>query len=163
MILGLNSCAYLVMIQRANSTGLGSLKNIWTIKVLLLILFVWHFCSMFIVLFLHFYHHTSLTRLLNWWMGMKFFSFSIVLTLSNPIFLPPAYSSAHIYFRQERGWWVTCNYPTVLKEKNRKSTTCAICWLESILHEEKHQEQENHNVRQCATLWLYSFCYVFLF
>jgi hypothetical protein len=34
-------------------------------------------------------------------------------------------------FGRERGWWVTCNYPTVLKEKiinrNRKSTTCAIC------------------------------------
>jgi hypothetical protein len=42
-----------------------------------------------------------------------------VLTLSNPIFLPPAYSPALIYFGQERGWWVTCNYPTVLKEKNR--------------------------------------------
>jgi hypothetical protein len=40
------------------------------------------------------------------------------LTLSNPIFLPPAYSSALIYFGRERGWWVTCNYPTVLKEKS---------------------------------------------
>jgi hypothetical protein len=64
------------------------------------------------------------------------------LTLSNPIFLPPAYSPALMYFGRERGWWVTCNYPTVLKEKNRnrKSTTCAICWLKSILHEEKHRE-----------------------
>jgi hypothetical protein len=55
----------------------------------------------------------------------------VILTLSNPIFLPPAYSPALIYFGQERGWWVTYNYPTVLKEKNinRKSTTCAICWL----------------------------------
>jgi hypothetical protein len=54
-----------------------------------------------------------------------------VLTLSNPNFLPPAYSPALIYFERERGWWITCNYPTVLKEKsiNRKSTTCAICWL----------------------------------
>jgi hypothetical protein len=39
------------------------------------------------------------------------------LTLSNPIFLPPAYSLALIYFGREGGWWVTCNYPTVLKEK----------------------------------------------
>jgi hypothetical protein len=63
----------------------------------------------------------------------------ISLTLSNPIFLPPAYSPALIYFGRERGWWTTCNYPTVLKEKNinRKSTTCAICWLKSLLHEEK--------------------------
>jgi hypothetical protein len=37
------------------------------------------------------------------------------LTLSNPIFLPPTYSPALIYFGRERGWWVTCNYPTVLK------------------------------------------------
>jgi hypothetical protein len=46
------------------------------------------------------------------------------LTLSNPIFLPPAYSPALIYFGWERGWWITCNYPTVLKEKNinRNST-----------------------------------------
>jgi hypothetical protein len=53
-----------------------------------------------------------------------------VLTLSNPIFLPTAYSPALICFGQERGWWITCNYPTVLKEKtqrNRKSTTRAIC------------------------------------
>jgi hypothetical protein len=41
------------------------------------------------------------------------------LTLSNPIFLPPAYSPALINFGRERGWWITCNYPTVLKEKNR--------------------------------------------
>jgi hypothetical protein len=70
------------------------------------------------------------------------------LTLSNPIFLPPAYSPALIYFGWERGWWVTCNYATVLKEKNRnrKSTTCAICWLKSVLHDKKRREQENHNV-----------------
>jgi hypothetical protein len=57
------------------------------------------------------------------------------LTLSNPIFLLPAYSPALIYFGRERGWWITCNYPTILKEKNinRKSTTCAICWLKSVL------------------------------
>jgi hypothetical protein len=65
------------------------------------------------------------------------------LTLSNPIFLPPTYSPALIYFGQERVWWVTCNYPTVLKDKNRnrKSTTCAICWLKSVLHEEKRREE----------------------
>jgi hypothetical protein len=44
----------------------------------------------------------------------------VELTLSNPIFLPPAYSPALIYLWQERGWWITCNYPTVLKEKNRE-------------------------------------------
>jgi hypothetical protein len=66
------------------------------------------------------------------------------LTLSNPIFLPPAYSQALIYFGQKRGWWVTCNYPTVLKEvnRNRKSTTCAICWLKSVLHEEKRPDKK---------------------
>jgi hypothetical protein len=37
------------------------------------------------------------------------------LTHSNPIFLPPAYTPALIYFGRERGWWVTCNYPTVFK------------------------------------------------
>jgi hypothetical protein len=41
-----------------------------------------------------------------------------LLTLSNPIFLPTAYSPALIYFGREIGWWITCNYPTVLKEKN---------------------------------------------
>jgi hypothetical protein len=70
------------------------------------------------------------------------------LTLSSPIFLPPTYSPALIYFGRKRVWWVTFNYPTVLKEKNRskKSTTCAVCWLKSVLHEEKRREQENHNV-----------------
>jgi hypothetical protein len=42
----------------------------------------------------------------------------VILTLSNPILLPPAYSPALVYFGWERGWWITCNYPTVLKEKN---------------------------------------------
>jgi hypothetical protein len=70
-----------------------------------------------------------------------------VLTLPHPTFLPPAYSPAVIYFGRERGWWITCNYPTVLKEKNinRKSTTCPICWLKSVLHEKKCWEQKNHN------------------
>jgi hypothetical protein len=33
-----------------------------------------------------------------------------LLTLSNPIFLPPAYSPAFIYLGLERGWWITCPY-----------------------------------------------------
>jgi hypothetical protein len=32
--------------------------------------------------------------------------------------MPTANSPALIYFGRERGWWITCNYPTVLKEKN---------------------------------------------
>jgi len=40
-----------------------------------------------------------------------------LLTLSNPVFLPTAYSPALICFGRERGWWITCNYPTVLKEE----------------------------------------------
>jgi hypothetical protein len=40
------------------------------------------------------------------------------LTPSDPIFLPTAYSPALICFGWERGRWITCNYPTVLKEKN---------------------------------------------
>jgi hypothetical protein len=66
-----------------------------------------------------------------------------ILTLSNPIFLPYAYSPALIYFGRERGWWITGNYPTVLKEqninRNRKSTTFAICWLNSVIHDEKRR------------------------
>jgi hypothetical protein len=41
-----------------------------------------------------------------------------VLTLSNQIFLQTAYSPALICFGRERGWWITCNYPTVLIEEN---------------------------------------------
>jgi hypothetical protein len=40
------------------------------------------------------------------------------LTLSNPIFLPTTYFPARICFGREKGWWITCNYPTALKEKN---------------------------------------------
>jgi hypothetical protein len=53
--------------------------------------------------------------------------FSLSLTLSNPIFLPPAYSPALIYFRLERGWWITCNYPTVLETKYRRLSDFHIC------------------------------------
>jgi hypothetical protein len=42
----------------------------------------------------------------------------VALTLSNPIFLPPAHSPALIYFGRERVWWIAYNYPTVLKKKN---------------------------------------------
>jgi hypothetical protein len=57
-------------------------------------------------------------------MVIMFLKFSplwhIILTPSNSIFLPSAYSPALICFGRERGWWITCNYPTVLKEKNTK-------------------------------------------
>jgi hypothetical protein len=77
------------------------------------------------------------------------------LTLSNPIFLPPAYYPTLIYFGRKRGWWVTCNYPTVLKEKNMdiKSTTCTICWKSPYYMNEKRRKQENHNVGRSPTLW----------
>jgi hypothetical protein len=93
-----------------------------------------------------------------WFSCSRRFSWS--LTLPNPFFLPPAYSPPLIYFGRERGWWVNCNFPTVLKEKhrNRKSTTCAICWLKSVLHEEKRREQENNNVGLRS---LYSFSFRF--
>jgi hypothetical protein len=69
------------------------------------------------------------------------------------LFLPPTYFPALIYFGRERGWRITFNYPTVLKEKNRNrnSTTCAICWLKSVLHE------ENHNVGRIPILWFSCF------
>ena len=41
-----------------------------------------------------------------------------ILILSNPIFLPTAYSPTLIYCGRERGWWITC-------------------WLKSVVHEEK--------------------------
>jgi hypothetical protein len=56
--------------------------------------------------------------------------------------MPTAYFPALICFGRERVWWIICNYPKVLKEKtwrNRKSTACAICWLKSVLHEEKRR------------------------
>jgi hypothetical protein len=52
---------------------------------------------------------------------VTFLPLSSTLTLSNSIFLPTAYSPALTCFGRERGWWITCNYPTVLKEKNRKT------------------------------------------
>jgi hypothetical protein len=30
--------------------------------------------------------------------------------------------------------------------RNRKSATCAICWLKSALYEKKRREQEHHNI-----------------
>ena len=58
-----------------------------------------------------------------------------LLTLSNPIFLPTAYSPALICFGRERGWWITCNYPTVLKEKNtEKQKEYNLCYLLAKVH-----------------------------
>jgi hypothetical protein len=50
-----------------------------------------------------------------------YYKYTLLLTLSNPIFLPTAYSPDLICFEQERGWWITCNYPTVLQEKNTET------------------------------------------
>jgi hypothetical protein len=44
------------------------------------------------------------------------------LTLSNPIFLPHAHPPTLIYFGWERGCWITCNYPTVLKHMACRET-----------------------------------------
>jgi len=46
---------------------------------------------------------------------------TVVLSLSNPIFLPTAYSSALISCGQERGWLITCNYPRFKREKHRET------------------------------------------
>jgi hypothetical protein len=52
------------------------------------------------------------------------------LTLSNTIFLPTTSSPALICFGRKRRWWTTCNYPTVLKEKNmEKQKECSLRYL----------------------------------
>jgi hypothetical protein len=48
--------------------------------------------------------------------------FVYVLTLSNPILMAPAYSPALLYFGREKGSWITCNYPTVLKHMACRET-----------------------------------------
>jgi hypothetical protein len=51
------------------------------------------------------------------------FLFPTLFLIFNPFqsnFLPPAYSPALIYFGRERSWWITSNYPTVFKEKNKQ-------------------------------------------
>jgi hypothetical protein len=60
-----------------------------------------------------------------WFWGAVFFRFLSVgldeersLTFSNPIILPTAYAPTPICFGRERGCWITCNYPTDLKEEN---------------------------------------------
>jgi hypothetical protein len=79
---------------------------------------------------------------------------AVELTLSNPIFLPPAYSPALIYFGLERGWWITCLYymrkrvgqaPTAERENKRNEKTCRTS-------SDIGAEQENHNVRRGPTL-----------
>jgi hypothetical protein len=63
-----------------------------------------------------------------------------LLTLSNPIFLPTTHSPALI-FLQAQPYEYNAQSPVHINThglpRNRKSTTCAICWLKSVLHEEK--------------------------
>ena len=40
------------------------------------------------------------------------------LTLSNPVFLPIAYSPALIHFGQEGGWWITSDYNHLFTSKH---------------------------------------------
>ena len=58
-----------------------------------------------------------------------------LLTLSNPIFLPTAYSPALIYCGQERGWWITCWLKSVLKTKTKKLNSVALVRERTILTE----------------------------
>jgi hypothetical protein len=76
------------------------------------------------------------------------------LTLSNPIFLPPAYSPPLIYFGLERGWWINCLYyirksvgqtPTAERENKRNKKKCRTS-------SDIGAEQENHNVGRGPTL-----------
>jgi len=99
-----------------------------------------------------------------------------MLTFSNTIFPPTAYFPALIYlhpsslpfsYKHKRANTTHGHFKTHGLPRNRKSTTCAICWPKSVLHEEKRRthsdsgagatkmcrtssdiggEQENHNV-----------------
>jgi hypothetical protein len=73
--------------------------------------------------------------------------------------IPPAL----IHFGRERGWWVTCNYPTVLKEKNinrnRKSTTFVRHYDFPVPDAFPHVVRTSANRKRR----LYSFCLCFLF
>jgi hypothetical protein len=51
---------------------------------------------------------------------MKAFGHFSINPFQSNFFLTTAYSQALICFGRERGWWIACNYPTVLKEKNIK-------------------------------------------
>jgi hypothetical protein len=55
---------------------------------------------------------------------------------------------------------ITLQFEKRKTNRNRKSTTCAICWLKSVLHEEKRREQENHNVGRSVALPANSMWYV---
>jgi len=91
--------------------------------------YMWHFLGVKQVLFAkwhwtHTVQHIVSCIMLKYfliycvWLSYKLKGFWQVLTLSNPTFLPTVYSPALICFGRERGWWITFNYPTVLKEKN---------------------------------------------
>jgi hypothetical protein len=84
----------------------------------------------------------------------SYLSSSCYLTLSNPIFLPPAFSPALIYFGLERGWWITCPYymrksvgqaPTAKRENKRNKKKVSDVFRHGA-------EQENHNVGRGPTL-----------
>jgi hypothetical protein len=67
------------------------------------------------------------------------FGIGVSLTLSNPIFLPTAYSPALSYLGGKEVGRLLVIILQLKKNRNRKSTTCAICWLKSVLHEEKRR------------------------
>jgi hypothetical protein len=67
----------------------------------------------------------------------------VSLTLSNPIFLPTAYSPALICFGREKGWWITCNYPTVLKEKiTEKQKEYSLRYLSTNVRKKKKKTSD---------------------
>jgi hypothetical protein len=70
----------------------------------------------------------------------------VILILSNPIFLPPTYSPALFILGEKEvgGLLVIILQFKREKHKQKQYNLCYICWLKSVLHEEKRREQENH-------------------
>jgi hypothetical protein len=68
-----------------------------------------------------------------------------LLTLSNPIFPPHTPQHLFILVGKEVGGLLVIILQFLKKNmnRNRKRTTCAICLLKSVLHEEKRREEEN--------------------
>jgi hypothetical protein len=83
-----------------------------------------------------------------------YYNILMYLTFSNPIFLPPAYPPALVYFGLERGWWITCPYymrksvGQALTAKREKKRNKKMCQTSSDIG----AEQENHNVGRGPTL-----------
>jgi hypothetical protein len=88
--------------------------------------------------FIHFFQQTQVLSVLNMLHTLRFSLQNAIYFIKLPILVPVLFTF-YIQVCQNLNVKLRCQKVKKEKQRNRKSTTCAICWLNFVLHEEKRR------------------------